>query len=239
MALKAIAGGALTGLGAGMVSNAEQKRKEALERARELARQREQQDQREWQERQVRSTMVGEDGNVRGITGSGEVRDLGFRASDRASTGQTRDREVRRDMLLAAGVSDEEANLIAAGGAPNPNTVANIYERLLRDAYSPEDIAEADERMSRIFGDGWEAMVRRPGRAASGGQQSDRAASRPQRRGKTNIGSFIDEEGGLRREGGDLPMFPTDRSKLRPGQRYRFPNGEIGEWDGRQVKMIR
>lgn len=82
--------------------------------------------------------------------------------------GSVRDREVRRDMALAAGASEEEANAIAAGMSVSPNTVATIYARLLQDPMNSSEDAAA--KMDEIFGAGWRGMLQgsQRGRGASG-----------------------------------------------------------------------
>lgn len=142
---KAIAGGLLSGVGGGMIAQAEDRRQEALERARELRRsmereddrnftrmrdfeQREQQltdraDERNYQGGLIRSTDVDADGNVIGITGSGETKPLDYKRNPGLITrrgGSAAD---------AGGLSAGDKRIIEAAAKPLTNKDMDGNER--------------------------------------------------------------------------------------------------------------
>lgn len=77
----AVAGGLLRGIGEYMVSDAEQKRKEGLERARMLAEGQEKREAREHDAGLVSKTVTDEKGNIYGVTKGGKSIDLGIKGA--------------------------------------------------------------------------------------------------------------------------------------------------------------
>jgi hypothetical protein len=82
-------------------------------------------------------------------------------------SGKIADRETKLRMLRTAGVGEQEANMIAAGNVPSPNTVATTYSKirgdLERNALTDADKAgvgtRANQTMTEMFGDGWQRIL--------------------------------------------------------------------------------
>jgi hypothetical protein len=64
----------------------------------------------------------------------------------RAAAGRTLDRTARRDMLMAGGLSEQEANMIAGGGVPSPSARATIQQRLIVAAENNLDLTTPQQK---------------------------------------------------------------------------------------------
>lgn len=90
-----------------------------------------------------------------------------------AAGGRVMDRQLRLQMLIAAGVPEQEANAIAGGMRPPPSTVVSAFTRFSQLASQNIDLdtpqrqaAWTEAQMTGLFGPDWRAMTR-PGGAAN------------------------------------------------------------------------
>lgn len=109
MSTKAFFGGLLSGVGQGMIDQAEVQRREALEIAKRRERQAERAEDRRWQQEdaearrnEVSKTITTEDGSVHGITAAGDTKPLGLTVESKTGPGKMSAQDKRTwDMVVS------------------------------------------------------------------------------------------------------------------------------------------
>lgn len=91
---------------------------------------------------------VGRDGVARPVTTPGGAPVA--RPPSPGAAGRVLDRTARRDMLIAAGLSEQEANMIAAGGVPSASARAQIQQRLIVAAEQNLDLTTPQQKAAWV-----------------------------------------------------------------------------------------